>query len=162
MFKNIKIDRYQRTPEQVFQQLRDMIVKMVLEPGERVSEQDIAKSFGVSRTPVREAVFQLTNVGLLKVLPQRGTFIAKFRRDFLQEAVFIRRALEEAVISTVAGNLDNKIIDYLQRIRKGSIQMSNLIDALLKLSRLTRSDINIKKVDLSSLVELTIKEYESE
>jgi DNA-binding GntR family transcriptional regulator len=88
---------------------------MTLKPGERVSEQDIAKTFGVSRTSVREAVFRLTNMGLVKVLPQRGTFIAKFQRDFLLEAVFVRRALEEAVIFAVAGNLDGKVIDAAQK-----------------------------------------------
>lgn len=116
MIENIKIDRYQRTPEQVFQQLRNLIVKLTLKPGERVSEQDIAKTFGVSRTPVREAVIQLANLGLVKVLPQRGTFISKLRRDFLLEAVFIRRALEEAVILTVAQNPDKTVLDTAQKL----------------------------------------------
>ena len=116
VIENVRIDRYQRTPEQVFQQLRDLIVKMTFKPGERVSEQEIAKRFGVSRTPVREAIIQLSHLGLVKVLPQRGTFISKFQRDFLLEAVFIRKALEEAVIFEVAKNVDSKLIDTAQKL----------------------------------------------
>lgn len=114
VFEVIEIDRAQRTPEQVFVQLRNLIVKMVLKPGDRVSEQDIARTFGVSRTPVREAVIQLVNLGLLTVQPQRGTFISKLREDLLMEAVFIRSALETAVIRTVAENPDQSVIDAAQ------------------------------------------------
>lgn len=116
VIENIKIDRGQRTPEQVFQQLRNLIVKLKLKPGERVSEQDMAKTFGVSRTPVREAVIQLSNLGLVKVLPQRGTFVSKLRQDLLLEAVFIREALEEAVISRMAQDPDRDIIDTAQKL----------------------------------------------
>ena len=116
VIENIKIDRGQRTPEQVFQQLRDLIVKLKLKPGDRLSEQDMAKTFGVSRTPVREAVIQLANLGLVKVLPQRGTFVSKLRQDLLYEAVFIREALEEAVISAMAQNPDKTVIDAAQKL----------------------------------------------
>ena len=57
--------------------LRQAIVSMHLSPGEMLSEQDLAQRFGVSRSPVREAFIKLSQSGLVRVLPQRGTLVVK-------------------------------------------------------------------------------------
>jgi len=65
----------------------------------------------------------------------------------------------QVLMEEYAGKLDKKGKDYLQRIQKASHRMDELIDSLLKLSRLTRSDINSKKVNLSLLVESVAGEF---
>lgn len=74
--------------------LRDAIVSIELAPGVALTEVDVANRFGVSRTPVREAFRMLASEGLLLVSPQKGTFVSKLRRPQLQDALFVREALE--------------------------------------------------------------------
>jgi DNA-binding GntR family transcriptional regulator len=57
-------------------QLADQIVSGVLEPGAPLDEQELAARFGVSRTPVREAIRQLSSSGLVSVRPHRGAVVA--------------------------------------------------------------------------------------
>ena len=59
----------------VFDTLRQAIVQLQLRPGNPLSEAEIARQLGVSRQPVREAFIKLSEIGLLEIRPQRGTFV---------------------------------------------------------------------------------------
>ncbi|MGO4706176.1 GntR family transcriptional regulator [Microvirga sp. 2MCAF38] len=87
---------------QVTRALRQAIVTMQLSPGEMLSEQDLAGRFGVSRSPVREALIKLSEAGLVRVLPQRGTQVVKISRAGVEDARFIREAVETAVVREAA------------------------------------------------------------
>lgn len=65
----------------------------------------------------------------------------------------------EALLEDYGNQLDEKAKDYLQRIRKNSQKMGQLIDALLKLSRWTRVEMHLKKIDLGQLVENIVEEF---
>lgn len=80
----------------IYRALRDDIVAMRLRPGAPVVEKLIAQRFGVSRTPVREAVLKLAGEGLVDVFPQSGTFVSRIPFDDLPEVLAIRNALETA------------------------------------------------------------------
>lgn len=86
----------------IYRALRDDIVAMRLRPGAPVVEKLIAQRFGVSRTPVREAVLKLAGEGLLDVFPQSGTFVSRIPFDALPEVVAIRDALERAAAGYAA------------------------------------------------------------
>lgn len=88
--------------EQVFRTLRSAIVTMRLKPGEALSEQDIASRLAVSRQPVREAFIKLSEDGLLRVLPQRGTFVMKISTEAVANARFVREAVECAIAREAA------------------------------------------------------------
>jgi DNA-binding GntR family transcriptional regulator len=87
---------------QVTRALRQAIVSMRIAPGEMLSEQDLAQKFGVSRSPVREALIKLSEAGLVRVLPQRGTQVVKISRAAVEDARFIRLAVECAVVREAA------------------------------------------------------------
>ncbi|MCG7391779.1 GntR family transcriptional regulator [Microvirga sp. ACRRW] len=87
---------------QVTRALRQAIVTMQIPPGEMLSEQDLAEKFGVSRSPVREALIKLSEAGLVRVLPQRGTQVVKISRAGVEDARFIREAVECAVVREAA------------------------------------------------------------
>lgn len=87
---------------QVTRALRQAIVSMKISPGEMLSEQDLAQRFGVSRSPVREALIKLSEAGLVRVLPQRGTQVVKISRAAVEDARFIRQAVECAVVREAA------------------------------------------------------------
>src|SRR5690606_11408637 len=90
---------------QIFGFIRDAIISMELVPGQMISETALAQQFGVSRTPVREALIQLSHIGFVEVLPQRGTYVSKLSMEKILEARFIREALEVAVVSHIATNV---------------------------------------------------------
>ncbi|WP_247886902.1 GntR family transcriptional regulator [Azospirillum sp. SYSU D00513] len=86
----------------IYQALRADIVGMRRTPGEAIVEKHIAENFGVSRTPVREALLRLADDGLIEIFPQSGTFVARIPMDALPEAVVIRTALEGAAVRNAA------------------------------------------------------------
>lgn len=78
--------------------LRNNIVDLNLKPGEIISENEIANSLNVSRTPVREAFAKLVSEELLEIYPQKGTQISYINLNRVEEARFMRLKLEEAVV----------------------------------------------------------------
>jgi len=87
---------------QVHDALRQRILALELAPGQRLSEQDLATEFGLSRTPVHEAVQRLTDEGLVEVRPRSGTFVARIPVHELEEAMLVRTALELALLERCA------------------------------------------------------------
>ena len=89
-------DTYQRitAKERVYRALRQWIMNGTLEPGERLSDADIAKHFNVSRTPVREALQLLVEQKLVSVLPSSGTFVSEIDIEELQKVYEALGALQ--------------------------------------------------------------------
>ncbi|MFF2272718.1 GntR family transcriptional regulator [Agromyces sp. NPDC058136] len=83
-----------RISDAVFTTLSESIRNLHLPPGSPISEPGIAASLQVSRSPVREAITRLVDLGLVTVVPQVGSQIAPISIREVEEAVFIRRALE--------------------------------------------------------------------
>lgn len=108
------LDLTKPIPPQLYEILRQRIVDNTLQPGERISEACLAQEFNVSRTPLRAALQQLATDGLVSVRPQVGTLVAGLDAGQLNEAVFIRAALECAVVETLAGNaVDFRELDLI-------------------------------------------------
>lgn len=89
----------------VYTEIREAIIHARLEPGQRLSEADLAVKMNVSRTPVREAFISLSKEGLVEILPQRGTFVTKIDLEDVRQSTFIRESLEISVL----GELIKKI-----------------------------------------------------
>jgi DNA-binding GntR family transcriptional regulator len=77
-------------------QLEQDIVTGALRPGERLDEQSLAARFGVSRTPIREALMQLASAGLVELQPRRGAFVATLSLKEVIERFEVMAALEGA------------------------------------------------------------------
>jgi DNA-binding GntR family transcriptional regulator len=92
---------------QVIQLLRQAIIEMQLKPGQALSENDIARHYGVSRQPVREAFIKLREVGLLQILPSRGTYVVKISVREVLNARFVREAVECAIVRSAAKLIDD-------------------------------------------------------
>ena len=86
----------------IYSDLRAELVSLRRLPGEAVSEAEIALSYGVSRTPVREAILKLSDEGLLEIFPQSGIIVSRIPVAALPEAIIIRKALEETTARLAA------------------------------------------------------------
>lgn len=86
----------------IYRELRSDIIEMRRKPGEAVVEKLVAELFGVSRTPVREALLRLADDGLVEIFPQSGTFVSRIPVDALPEAIVIRSALEGSAVRHAA------------------------------------------------------------
>ena len=83
-------------------------------PGERLTEEHLAKSMGVSRTPVREALHKLESEGLVKSLESRGFSVARDSREEMEDLFDIRAALEGYAIRLICEGIAEKSIAELQ------------------------------------------------
>lgn len=105
----------------VYRELHEAIVSMQLKPGNALNEKVLTERFGVSRTPVREALIRLVEDGLVNIYPQSGTFVAPIPISLIPEAVVIRKALEGATVEKAAqcanGDDVGKLDDILARQR---------------------------------------------
>lgn len=93
----------------VFDTLFGQITRLEMLPGTKISETDVAKSFGYSRQPVREAFTRLANLNLLLVRPQRATVVRPFSRRLIANARFVRAAVELEVIRAAALDRDTSV-----------------------------------------------------
>src|ERR1700751_1292311 len=103
------------TRVEAYDALRASIISLQRAPGQRLSEAELAKELGVSRTPVREAIIQLRTDGLVEVTPQAGTFVSKISLRNVREAQFAREALECAAIREAAPRIDAAAVDELRQ-----------------------------------------------
>lgn len=85
-------------------------------PGEAISEAEIALAYGVSRTPVREAILKLSDEGLVEIFPQSGIFVSRIPLAALPEAIIIRKALEETTARLAAEHASSSQILSLHSI----------------------------------------------
>ena len=95
---------------QVYEIMRRAVVGMALEPGSIVNEKLICDQLGISRTPLREAILQLSSENLVSVVPNAGTCVLKIDRQSVFDGQLVRDALEMKVVRLAAaakkGHLD--------------------------------------------------------
>lgn len=87
---------------QIYRLLWDLIVNIQLQPGQLVSEKEIAESLNASKTPVREALIRLEEAGLVNVVPKSGTYVTPIRINTYIGACFIRLQLEIGAVRRAA------------------------------------------------------------
>ena len=93
--------------EQVYDRLKAQIHDFQLVAGDRFSEAELGKRLGVSRTPVREALFRLRNEGFLDVEPKLGWFVKPIDFDKLDQLYDLRVVLELASVRRLCVRSDN-------------------------------------------------------
>ncbi|MGY3451022.1 GntR family transcriptional regulator [Bradyrhizobium sp. USDA 4353] len=86
----------------IYADLRAELVSLIRKPGEPISEAQIATAYGVSRTPVREAILKLSDEGLVEIFPQSGIFVSRIPVAALPETIIIRKSLEETTTRMAA------------------------------------------------------------
>lgn len=111
------LDRRRHAAPQVYEMLRERILALELAPGTVLSRADLAAQFGVSQTPVREALIKLGDEGLVDIFPQHATVVSRIDIDAALQAHFLRRAIEIELVHELAGLPDAERRALLARLR---------------------------------------------
>lgn len=101
--------------DEVTAAIRDAIVRGTYEPGRRLSEPELARELGVSRTPVREAVHDLEKEGLLQRTPGRGISVVRISHEDVEELYTIKSVLEGVAVRLACQRASDRDIERLSR-----------------------------------------------
>lgn len=103
--------------EKVYDELRADMISCRLAPGTEIRENELASRFGVSKSPVRDALMRLEREGLVITLPRQGYRVAPVSLADVQDMFHLREALEQACMERIARRADDEELAALDRFR---------------------------------------------
>lgn len=113
MQRTLGIAESKSTADVVFEKLHEDIVTLEILPGSKISEAEVARRFGVSRQPVRDAFRRLHNLDLIEIRPQRATVVRRFSLAEIENTRFVRLAIELEVMERACQVWDTTRADAL-------------------------------------------------
>ncbi len=103
---------------EVADRVRELIEQGVLTPGERISEKKLCEQFGVSRTPLREALKVMASEGFVELLPNRGARVSRLTVEKVRNTYDVMAALEGLSGDLACQNISNEGIEAIQRLHE--------------------------------------------
>lgn len=100
--------------DEVAERLRELILSGELEPRERINEIELCETFGISRTPLREALKILATEGLLELLPNRGARVGSVSPEEIDEMIEVVAALEATAAELACAKATKAEIDIIE------------------------------------------------
>lgn len=111
-----KVDSIKNTAEVIAKSLEEKIYEAELSPGQQLVQENIARMFGVSRVPVRDALQILINMGLAVNMPRRGVFVRRLSKKILGELYEVRKILEGSAIRHTVEGITPEVLKILGEI----------------------------------------------
>lgn len=99
-----------------YEQLKEKILRNEYEPGEKIMEQELEQTLGVSRTPIREALRRLAADGLVNIYPNRYSEVATFDQQTIYDIGCIRMSHESIAVQQALQNGSNRDFESLREI----------------------------------------------
>jgi len=112
-----------------YNEILNMILSSEIKPGERIREDILAEKFGISRTPVREAVNQLVQNGFIVNVKRKGLYCVKFSNEELLDLIELRMSLESLSFDKCIERAADKDIQALKDIISGFYEKYDRITA---------------------------------
>ena len=100
--------------EYALRMLKDNIIHLDLAPGSMLSENELSSEMHLSRTPVREALIELSKVGIVEIYPQKGSVVSFIDYKLVEEARFMRSVLECAVVDLACKAAEEEAVAELK------------------------------------------------
>jgi len=150
MLKNLPSREFLERPnlrDHIYDILKRLIILREIRPGEKINEEELAKTLRVSRTPVRETLFRLEHEGIVKIVPRRGAFVVSQSKEKVIDVLQVREVLEGLVARLAAENMDDKT---LSRLRKSLKKISSIPDDDDMLLKYTPADVEFHSLLLES------------
>lgn len=107
---------YKNMPDIIAEALKESILNGELEGGQQLKQEEIAKYYNSSMTPIREALRRLEAQGLVKFYPNKGAIVSELSADEVKEIFEIRILLEKGALEFAIDNLNNNDIEYARSI----------------------------------------------
>jgi DNA-binding GntR family transcriptional regulator len=101
-------------PQDLFNKLRDDIIKGNIPAGEKLTEHHICKEYNVSRTPVREAFQKLELDGLIDIIPNRGAFVIGITKQDIEDMYELREAYEAIAVKWAIERITDEEFEELE------------------------------------------------
>ena len=117
----------------VFDELRKEILDLTLKPGTALNLNQLSALFGVSRSPIRDAVKELSGEHLIDIYPQRGTYVSRINLRMADDERFIRLNLELGSIPDFINNINDELISEMEELIKKQEKAFALRDTSLLL-----------------------------
>ena len=117
----------------VFDELRKEILDLTLKPGTELNLNQLSSLFGVSRSPIRDAVKELSGEHLIDIYPQRGTYVSRINLRMADDERFIRLNLELGSIPDFINNINDELISEMEELIKKQEKAFALRDTSLLL-----------------------------
>lgn len=133
-----KIFERRSTYDTVADQLRDLIVQGTIKPGEFIDETALVQQFGVSRTPIREALKVLSFEGLVRIVPNKGSYAATLTSEDARQLIEVLAELEGFAASLACDRATRDDILALRRLHEDALYAFDNND------RLAYSKINLR------------------
>lgn len=117
-YASMGAEQYKSREEWVYESLKSDILDLRLKPGQLLKEAEICEKFGVSRTPVRDAIRLLQEQGFVKNVPYQGVFVTLLSLNYIKQMIYMRVAVETSVLrdfATAATGMVLEDIRYLIR-----------------------------------------------
>lgn len=118
----INIGEIKTLREQIASSIRSSIIDGRIQPGEKLTEEEIARQLGVSRTPIREAFFLLSSEGFVDVEPRRGVIVREISIKDAEEIYELKGVLESLAVRLAAERMTPDIVTELQQINDALYQ----------------------------------------
>lgn len=125
-------------PDRVYTALRERILSFDLPPGAVLSRSEIAREYGMSQTPVRDALQRLGQDGLVRIYPQSKTIVAPIDSQQLSETHFLRVAVETEVVRRLARNTDQTALKRTKgivKMQRALMETGDQMDLFAELDR---------------------------
>jgi len=116
MLSQLKLESYELLSQKVYHVLKNAIVRGDLAPNSKLILTEIAKSLGVSNTPIREAINKLVSEGLIKIIPNKGIIVKEINIDDFKESLQVRAFLDGLIGKLASEKITDEEIDEMMGV----------------------------------------------
>lgn len=128
--------------EHAYIYLKEMILEGELKAGDRLIERELAGKLGISRTPIREALFRLESQGFVKTVPRKGVVVTNISETEVIEVFTILASLEVLAVKLAAGRMD----------RETQLELDQKIEELMELKDQAEENFNLEHIQMNRLI----------
>ena len=109
--------------DQIYDVLKKLIITGEIKPGQKISEENIASSLKVSRTPIRETLVRLEHEGIVEITPRKGAHVVSISKKRIMDIMKVRGVLEGLVTRLALENMTDDLLNKL----KGTLKKQEAI-----------------------------------
>ena len=123
--------------EDIYHRLKEDILILRLKPGQMISENEVANTYNVSRTPIKTAFMRLKGENYVDIVPQKGTFVTPLDIKYVKDAIYMRSVLETDMLKRIIQSSNyNDVVALLEQnmnkqrevLNPGSVDPENFYD----------------------------------